>query len=123
MSFALLGERKIARMAVIGGGTAGHMAALTLSHYFKDIELFHIYDPAIPIIGVGEGTLVTFPGWIHTVTGLSEQELGERCGVTRKYGITFESWGHANRIFYHDFFPVDQAYSYHLSAPRIVRVL
>jgi tryptophan 7-halogenase len=123
MAFGFLGERKLARVAVVGGGTAGFMAAATMTRHFGDVELFHIYDPAIPIIGVGEGTLTTFPGWLKEVTALSEEELRHRCGMTRKYGITFENWGQAHRVFHHHFYPPERAWAYHISAPRIVKLL
>lgn len=111
------------KVAVIGGGTAGYMAAAMLTHRFPDLELCHIYDPSIPTIGVGEGTLVSFPPWLHEVTRLSEEQIRHRCGITRKYGITFENWGPAHDAFVHHFSPAKVAYGYHISAPGIVELL
>jgi tryptophan halogenase len=111
------------KIAVIGAGTAGSMAAAMVSHRFPDAELYHIYDPSIPTIGVGEGTVVTFPMWLHQLTRLSEDSIRERCGITRKYGITFENWGPAHQSFLHHFTPAEQAYSYHISASGIVELL
>jgi tryptophan halogenase len=111
------------KVAVIGGGTTGYMAAAMLTHHYPDLELYHIYDPAIPTIGVGEGTLCSFPTWLHEMTGLPEAALQSRCGVTRKYGITFENWGSIRPAFLHHFTPAGYAYSYHISAPSIVELL
>jgi tryptophan halogenase len=111
------------KVVVIGGGTAGHMAAAMVTRHFPGVDLYHVYDPTLPIIGVGESTLVHFPPWLHEVTGLSEEQIRERCGITRKYGISFENWGPVHERFLHHFTPPDKAYGYHLSAPDIVELL
>src|SRR5947207_837238 len=111
------------KVAVIGGGTAGHMAAAMVTRHYPEFELHHIYDPSIPIIGVGESTLIHFPPWLREITSFSEDELRERCGITRKYGITFENWGPVHETFVHYFTPADKVYGYHVSAPGIVELL
>ncbi len=47
------------RIVVLGGGTAGYMAAAHISRFFPEADLVHIFDSRISPIGVGEGTL----GW------------------------------------------------------------
>ena len=111
------------KIAVIGGGTAGYMAASMVSRYFPDDELYHIYDPAIPAVGVGEGTLASFPVWLRSITDLPESAIKDRCGATRKYGVAFENWGRRNRHFVHHFVPADESFGYHISAPKIVELL
>ncbi|MDJ1174355.1 tryptophan 7-halogenase [Roseofilum capinflatum] len=111
------------KIAVIGGGTAGFVAAAHLSKYFPTFDLYHIYDPNIPIIGVGEGTTAIFRDWLQELTGLSDLELVEQCFMTRKYGIKFENWGTQHQSFFHHFCPLREEYAYHLSSEEIVKLL
>jgi tryptophan 7-halogenase len=111
------------KVAVIGGGTAGFMAAAHITKHFPSFELYHIYDSQIPTIGVGEGTQAQFPAWLEEITGLSFLELQARCNITRKYGIKFEDWGIKNKEFMHNFYPPKTTYGYHLSAAKLVNLL
>jgi Tryptophan halogenase len=49
------------KIAVLGGGTAGFIAAAHLTRYLPQADLLHIFDSRIPTIGVGEGTTPRFP--------------------------------------------------------------
>jgi tryptophan 7-halogenase len=111
------------KIAVIGGGTAGYIAAAHLSKNFPQFELYHIYDSSIPTIGVGEGTTVDFVEWLNRLTGLSYEELEARCHITRKFGIAFENWGNRYEKFMHHFLPIGEGYAYHISAVEIVKFL
>ena len=111
------------KIAVVGGGTAGYMAAAHVSKHFPQFDLYHIYDSNIPTIGVGEGTQAHFPGWLEDITGLTFDELEARCKVTRKFGIMFENWGEKQPQFMHNFYPPKSAYGYHLSASNLVELL
>ena len=48
------------RIAVLGGGTAGFIAACHLTRSLPHVELLHVFDTRIPTIGVGEGTTPRF---------------------------------------------------------------
>lgn len=109
------------RLAVVGGGTAGAMAAAHLAHAFPDADLAWYHDPGRPPIGVGEGTLPAFPRWLQRVTGLGFAELRERAGVTEKLGVRFEGWGKTKPIFRHSFGAGSLAF--HVSAERLVPLL
>ncbi|MFM6135089.1 MAG: tryptophan 7-halogenase [Sphaerospermopsis kisseleviana] len=111
------------KLAIIGGGTAGYMAAAHITKHFPNFEIYHIYDSAIPTIGVGEGTQAHFPAWIEDITGLGFSELQEKCNVTRKYGIKFENWGTKNKEFMHNFYPPKSSYGYHISSAKLVELL
>ena len=52
------GSTSLRKIAVIGRGTAGSLAAASVTNQLKDsdCELHHIHDPSIPISGVGEGS-------------------------------------------------------------------
>ena len=57
------------RIAVVGGGTAGFIAAAHVTRSLPEAELLHVFDSSIPTIGVGEGTTPRFPVWLEEVTG------------------------------------------------------
>jgi len=111
------------KIAVIGGGTAGFIAAAHMTKYFPAFELYHIFDPLIPTIGVGEGSTPFLTDWLEEITSLSELELASKCSITRKYGIDFENWGTQNQKFFHHFYPIRREYAYHLAADRLVELL
>lgn len=111
------------KVAVIGGGTAGYMAAAHITKYFPGFKLYHVYDSRIPTIGVGEGTQANFPEWLESITGLNFNELQERCSVTRKFAIQFENWGTKHKQFLHNFHPIKSAHGYHISADKLTGLL
>lgn len=111
------------KIAVIGGGTAGYIAAAHISKYFPQFELYHVYDSSIPTIGVGEGTTPSFVEWLNKITDLSYSALEKRCNITRKFGIVFENWGRKYEKFSHHFYPIGETYSYHISAVEIINLL
>lgn len=110
------------RIAVLGGGTAGFIAAAHFTRSLPQAELLHVFDSRIPTIGVGEGTTPRFPGWFEEVTGLGFPALAERCGATLKKGTRFDGWGSEGSEFLHRFQPV-RLIGYHFDAAEVVRVL
>ena len=111
------------RIAVIGGGSAGYLAAAHVSHRTPDHALYHIHDSRVPPIGVGEGTLIGLVGWLRSLSGLEDAAVQRALKATRKYGIRYQGWGHRNPEFIHHFFPIYRAYGYHLSADKLVELL
>ena len=111
------------KIAVIGGGTAGYIAAAHITKHFPNFRLYHIYDSRIPTIGVGEGTTLYLPQWLSAITGLSYSELEEKCYLIPKFGIKFENWGIKHEQFMHNFYPIGSTHAYHLSAEKLVELL
>jgi hypothetical protein len=110
------------KIAVLGGGTAGFIAAAHLSRYLPRAELVHIFDSRIATIGVGEGTTPRFPHWYEEITGRGFPELAERCGATLKKGTRFDGWGRNGCDFLHRFQPV-RLIGYHFDAAKLVELL
>lgn len=111
------------RIAIIGGGSAGFIAAAYLSRLAPDLELVHVHDSSIPRIGVGEGTTPPFVRWIRESFGWGLEDLIGRALATHKDGILFEGWGTAHERYVHYFSPRLEGPAYHISADRLVEAL
>ena len=120
-----LGSESLRKIAVVGRGTAGSLAAASVTrlHPDSDHELHHIYDSRIPVIGVGEGSWPSLVEELHKLTDLSHETVQQRLQGTRKYGVAFEGWGRRNRDFTHYFTPQQVSYAYHLSADLMGELL
>ncbi len=119
------GGKSLRKIAVVGRGTAGSLAAASVTrlHPDSDHELHHIYDSRIPAIGVGEGSWPSLVQELHRLTKLPHETVQQRLNGTRKYGVAFEGWGRRNRDFTHYFTPQQVSYAYHLSADLMADVL
>ncbi|MBR9726703.1 tryptophan halogenase family protein [Shewanella intestini] len=100
---------KITNVAIIGGGTAGWLAANHLGLALTDspVNITLIESPNIPIIGVGEGTVPAIRQTLQRF-GISETALFRQCDATFKQSIKFQNWldksRHGEENFYHHLF-------------------
>ncbi len=119
------GSESLQKIAVVGRGTAGTLAAASVTHLHPDSdhELHHIYDSRIPVIGVGEGSWPSLVQHLQELTGFTHETVQKRLKGTRKYGVAFEGWGRRNRDFTHYFTPQQVSYGYHLSADLVESLL
>ena len=103
---------KIKRIAIVGGGTAGWLAANHLGlalHLDPEIEITLIESEDVPIIGVGEGTVPLIRETLEKF-GIAEVDLITDCDTTFKHGIKFVDWRKPARpgtenFYYHPFSP------------------
>ena len=79
------------RFVVLGGGTAGWMAACLIARAWPQHIVTVIESPDIGIIGVGEGSTPQLRAFFDTL-GISEAEWMPRCNATYKAGISFHGW-------------------------------
>jgi tryptophan 7-halogenase len=77
---------------VLGAGSAGLIAALSLKRKLPTLSVRVIRSPDIGIIGVGEGTTPNFPAHIFDYLGISRKRFYELAEPTWKLGIRF-IWG------------------------------
>ncbi|MEO8548192.1 MAG: tryptophan halogenase family protein [Sphingomicrobium sp.] len=85
--------RRPSTILVLGGGTAGWMAASLFQHHWGPLgtRVALIESSEIGIIGVGEGSTPQLKAFFETL-GLSEQQWMPRCNATYKAGIEFVGW-------------------------------
>lgn len=91
--------RPIRNFTIVGGGTAGWIAAAYLNQRLQwgpaakreGVRITVIESPNIGVIGVGEATV---PSIKHTMQhlGISEPEFMNRAEATFKLGIWFDRW-------------------------------
>jgi len=79
-------------VVVLGAGSAGLLAALTLKRKLPALEIEVIYSSKLGIIGVGEGTTPYVPSHIHGYLGLPEDEVFKAVNPVFKLGVRFQ-WG------------------------------
>ena len=89
---------------ILGGGTAGWMAANLLRHHLDPhrFEVSIIESPDIGTIGVGEGSTPHLKVFFDEL-GIAESQWMQACNATYKNGISFVDWtSHlsSNRYFH-----------------------
>ncbi len=89
----------IQSIVVLGGGSAGLIAALTLKRHLPQLNVRVIRSPEIGIIGVGEGTTLDFPRHFFEYLGLKPRQFYKEAEPTWKLGIRF-LWGPEPDFFY-----------------------
>ncbi len=85
-------DSRTREILVLGGGTAGFLAALSLRRRNPDITVRVLQSSKLGIIGVGEGSLRQLPGFLHDYLGIDPKRFFTEVGPTWKLGIRFK-WG------------------------------
>jgi len=83
---------KVKKITVLGGGSAGFIAALTLKRKLPQLEVQVLRSPHLGIIGVGEGTTPYFPQHFHGYLGLKPDKFYAEAQPIWKLGIHY-LWG------------------------------
>jgi tryptophan halogenase len=88
---------------VVGGGTAGLMAASFLkTKYGPHVNVTVIYDHKNPGIGVGESLTPLIYGYLKYV-GIIREELIANVNATVKLGLKFKNWLNDGSYYWHAF--------------------
>jgi tryptophan 7-halogenase len=96
-------SKRIQKIVIAGGGTAGWMVAAGLSRTLgKALDIKLVESDEIGTVGVGEATIPTLVTF-HRLLDINEQEFMAATQGTFKLGIGFENWRNVNQHYIHSF--------------------
>lgn len=97
-------DTRIQSIVIVGGGTAGWMAAAALAKRFANnpIKITLIESADIGTIGVGEATVPFIKEFLKNLD-INEIEFIQATNATYKLGISFDGWKNKDHTFLHPF--------------------
>lgn len=103
-SNGIVNAKRLERVVIVGGGTAGWMTAAAISRYFNDgrRKITLIESDAIGTVGVGEATIPPLRNF-NAMLDIPEAEFLRETRGTCKLGIEFVNWGQQGDRYFHPF--------------------
>ncbi len=98
------GDRRVKRIAIVGGGTAGWIAASVLARALpgSGCAITVIESPDIGTIGVGEATIPPIIDLLNFLK-IDHADFVQHTQSTYKLGIKFTDWLHIGHSYWHPF--------------------
>ena len=88
-----MSNHQVKSICIAGGGSAGWLtAAYALRILPSDIKIILVESPNIPIIGVGEATLLGFDRFLTRDCNIPFELWTKECDATIKLGTLFSNW-------------------------------
>ena len=100
---------RITSVVVVGGGSAGWMAATALATYLgKQASIRLVESEEIGIVGVGEASVPYMKQFNAGLLGINEFDFVARTQGTFKLGIQFNDWDRIGDSYIHGFGKIGQ---------------
>jgi tryptophan halogenase len=98
-----LSDQPVKKVIIVGGGTAGWMAAASISRLIgKTVSVSLVESDEIGTVGVGEATIPSMIT-LHSLLKIDERDFMASVQGTFKLGISFENWKNLNENYIHSF--------------------
>lgn len=97
-------NNQVKRILIVGGGTAGWMAAAALSARYRKfmLDICLVESEEIGSVGVGEATVPGIRRFHHQLA-ISERDFVRETQASFKLGIEFQNWRQSGHRFFHPF--------------------
>src|SRR5580658_10586640 len=98
------GDRRIGSIAIVGGGTAGWLAAAMLARALPGTGtvITVVESPDIGTVGVGEATIPPIIDLLRFLS-INEGDFVKHTQATYKLGIKFTNWSRTGHSYWHPF--------------------